>query len=109
MRLRPNSFVSFKCVARRRAFTLIEMLVVLVIIAIIAGLALPHIRGHSESVAINAACRQLVDDLSFARQKAISQRSTIAVVFVSPELFDSTIFPLRSPFNANEIEAIKRL
>jgi prepilin-type N-terminal cleavage/methylation domain-containing protein len=76
--------------ARRAAFTLIEMLLVLVIIAILAGLTLPHIRGHTESVAIKAAAYQLMQDLSIARQKAISQRGTVAVVFLTDAVFDMT-------------------
>ena len=94
-------------VRRRRAFTLLEMLVVLVIIAIIAGLTLPHIRGNTESVAINAACRQLVADLSYARQRAISQRSTVAVVFLSPDIFGTDL--LGGNLSANEKAEIKRL
>lgn len=93
---------------RRRAFTLLEMLIVLVIIAIIAGLALPHIRGNTESVAINAACRQLVADLSYARQRAISQRSTVAVVFIPRDILGDDL--LTSPtVTPNEREEIKRL
>ncbi len=114
MRLPRNSFRS-RNPARlesgpRRAFTLVEMLVVLIIIALLAALTLPHMRGNQESVAINAACRQLVDDLSFARQKAMSIRGTVAVVFISPDLHDSGKFPVSSlSYNANEVEAIKRL
>ena len=92
----------------RRAFTLLEMLIVLVIIAIIAGLALPHIRGNTESVAINAACRQLVADLSYARQRAISERSTVAVVFVSPEILGTDLLSGGS-LTAKERAEIKRL
>jgi prepilin-type N-terminal cleavage/methylation domain-containing protein len=92
--------------SRRAAFTLLEMLIVLVIIAILAGLALPHIRGNTESVAINAACRQLVADLSLARQRAISQRSTVAVVFISPDVFNINLGGGWAP---NERDEIKRL
>ena len=91
----------------RRAFTLLEMLVVLIIIAIIAGLALPSIRGTSESAAINAACRQLVADLSYARQRAIAQRSTVAVVFISPDVLDIDL--TGGAWTTNEIAEIKRL
>jgi len=90
----------------RRAFTLLEMLVVLIIIAIIAGLALPSIRGTSESAAINAACRQLVADLSYARQRAIAQRSTVAVIFISPDVLD---IDLTGAWTSNERDEIKRL
>ena len=95
MRFGPNIFVCAKCrgagistqrCPRSRAFTLIEMLVVLIIIALLAALTLPHIRGNQESVAINAACRQLVDDLSFARQRAMSIRGTVAIVFLPKEI-----------------------
>lgn len=92
----------------RRAFTLLEMLVVLIIIAIIAGLALPSIRGNSQSAAINAACRQLVADFSFARQRAIAQRGTVAVVFLSLEVFDPGI--VSGPkLTTNEVAEIFRL
>jgi prepilin-type N-terminal cleavage/methylation domain-containing protein len=74
--------------ARADGFTLVEMLIVLVIIAILAGLTLPHIRGHTESIAIKAAGYQLVQDLSLARQKAVSQRGTVAVVFLTDAVFD---------------------
>jgi prepilin-type N-terminal cleavage/methylation domain-containing protein len=73
---------------RANGFSLVEMLIVLVIIGILAGLTLPHIRGHTESVAIKAAAYQLVQDLSLARQKAVSQRGTVAVVFLTDAVFD---------------------
>lgn len=114
MRLPRNNFRSrFPTPSERsrcRAFTLIEMLVVLIIIVLLASLALPHMRGNQESVAINAACRQLVDDFSFARQRAMSIRGTVAVVFISPDLLDSGKFDVTSSsYNAKEVAVIKRL
>jgi prepilin-type N-terminal cleavage/methylation domain-containing protein len=90
-----------------RAFTLVEMLVVLIIIAILAALALPHIRGHSESVAIKAATHQIVSDLSFARQKAISQRSSVAVVFLPAEAL--IVDPAAAIFDNEEKIAVRQL
>jgi type II secretory pathway pseudopilin PulG len=66
---------------------LIELLVVISIIGLLAAIGLPAIKGIGQSNAINAATRQLADDLAFARQKAISTRSTVYMVFVPPDFF----------------------
>jgi prepilin-type N-terminal cleavage/methylation domain-containing protein len=106
MQLCADNLRSSTLARRRSAFTLLEMLVVLIIIAIIAALALPNIRGNTESVAINAACRQLVADLSLARQMAIAQRSSVAVVFLPREVFELT---LTDYADGKERDEVKRL
>ena len=57
------------------AFTLIEMLLVITIIAIMAAIGIPHIRGWGEGNSMTAATRQLMDDLALARLKAINCRA----------------------------------
>ena len=48
-----------KCHAPQRGFTLVELLLVLVILALIAGLVLPGIIGKAESAKAKAAASQI--------------------------------------------------
>lgn len=68
------------------AFSLIELLVVIGIIAIMAAIGLPALRGLGETTAIDAAQRQMLDDLALARLRAIAERTTVYLVFLGPEV-----------------------
>ncbi len=73
--------------ARKRAFTLIEMLTVIIIIGIIAATALPALKGLTQGNAMTSATRQLLDDIALARQKAINNRSRVFMVFIPPSFW----------------------
>ncbi len=64
------------------AFTLIELLVVLAIMGILAALAVPALKNFGHSDAMIAATQQMLGDVGRARQLAISQRTTVYMVFV---------------------------
>ena len=82
----------------RAAFTLIEMLAVIAILGLIAGLAVPALKNLGKSDATVSAARQLLDDIGRARQLAISQRTTIYMVFMPTNFWD---FPGTVNFNNN--------
>ncbi len=71
-----------KIARRQSGFTLIEMLVVIVILGLIAGLAVPALKNLGKANVTVSAARQLLDDVGRARQLAIANRATVYMVFV---------------------------
>lgn len=70
--------------APRRAFTILEMLIVVAIIGFLAAVALPHLGGMTRANSMTTAIQQLLGDCSLARQLAMTRRSTVYMVFVPP-------------------------
>jgi len=65
-----------------RAFTILELLLVVGIIGLMAALALPHLGGMTKGNALTAATRQLLDDVTLARQRAQVNRAEVCMVFL---------------------------
>lgn len=66
--------------ASRRAFTLIEVIVVILIVAILSVVAAPRISNLGSSRA-GVAARSLARDLTYARERAIATGTRTWVVF----------------------------
>ena len=75
----------------RGAFTLIELLVVIAIIGILLTLGLPMLKGMNKSNSMTAANRQLLDDINYARQRAIADHTSVYMVFIPPSIVAWTV------------------
>ena len=79
------------CATAARAFTLIEMLVVIAIIGILAALAAPVFHNFRPNYTASVT-QQLLTDLARARQLAISQHTTVYMVFVPTNFWRDPAF-----------------
>ncbi len=70
---------------RRSAFSLIELLVVMVIIAILMTLLVPAIRGLSEGINMTGASEEISAAVSLAHQRASTFNRQVAIRFYRDE------------------------
>jgi prepilin-type N-terminal cleavage/methylation domain-containing protein len=75
----------------RSGITLMELLVVLAIIGLLAGLSLPAMKGMTQSNILSSATRQMLDDLSLARALAIKDRTTVCMVFIPDKIWTASL------------------
>lgn len=66
---------------RRRAVTLIELVMVLTIMACVAGVAYPRFNNAMRRHRLDAAARQVTEDLRLVRSQAIRDKADRSVTF----------------------------
>jgi prepilin-type N-terminal cleavage/methylation domain-containing protein len=84
----------------RRAFTLVEAVLVTAIIGILASIALPHYAGFVAREQVQAAARRIVTDLTLAQRQARITSASQTVVF-DPVAGTYTLANLKDPDRHN--------
>ena len=80
-------YISYRKV---NGFTLIELILVILILGIIAGVAVPSIRGIMDETTLDEATQEVVNALRYARNLAI-QDNTTRLVDLNPSLETCTL------------------
>lgn len=72
-----------RCLTRRPAgFTLMEMVIVVVVIGVLAGMAVPGFLSYIPKMRVKSQARDIVSQLRLARAQAITERKPYGVAIV---------------------------
>ena len=75
---------------KQRGFTLIEVIIVMAIMAIVAGIAIPSFSANIESQAVRNAAQTLLSHMKQARVRALAENRVVSIKFaVDSYVFDA--------------------
>ncbi len=74
-----------KKIYNQKGFSLFELMVVVAIIAVAAGIILPVYFSMKPTIRINGAARQIMGDLMWAKMRAVSENNDYVITFGEPD------------------------
>ncbi|HEX6135297.1 MAG TPA: GspH/FimT family pseudopilin [Longimicrobiales bacterium] len=74
--------------SRRPGFTLLELLIVLAILSVVVGIAVPPLRGAVKSTRLETARQTLIGDLRLARTEAIRRNRSVTVTITGANTYN---------------------
>lgn len=81
--------------AKGHGFTLVELMITLVVLAVLAAIAVPSLREFIARQRIESIAKELATDLRYLRTEAIQRRRDVQILFGSGT--DSTCYVLYRP------------
>jgi prepilin-type N-terminal cleavage/methylation domain-containing protein len=78
----------------QKGFSLIELIVVVAIIAVVAGIVIPVYFTMKPTIRVNGAARQIQGDLMWAKMRSVSENNDYVIIFGSagPDLSNDTYY-----------------
>lgn len=68
-----------------KAFSLIELLIVISIIAILVSFGIPALRNYKPNLELNGSVRELTSDIRYAQQLTVTEQIEYSVIFYTIE------------------------
>jgi len=82
---------ALKTISTKYGFTLYEVIVVMVIIAILSAISILNYRAWIPGIRLNGAARQVMGDLVAARMASVKENVSVVIIHLSNHSYSVTI------------------
>lgn len=82
-----------------RGFTIIELVMVIIVIAIIAAVAVPQFSRYWTGIKLNNAVMKIASDIRYAQNRATTTQQRSRINFTGTATYDIKSCPIAAPYN----------